>query len=225
MRRLLAAVLLFVAATAHGGTAVARLRDLLADSSDLLKAGKYEEALKIDDTVIREMGEYYVSGDATTQFFCIAVVHKALAYAGMGKEDDALWYWDTAISLYPAFLHSDMSMYGKAGEFLKRYPPSAEKTQVRAGAKMTPVEVIKQTEPKFPNRSLTASVEGPVEIEVVVGKDGKAHRPRIIDAMGAPIVAYQTVEAMRSWEFRPATADGQPIDSRWRLVMNYKILR
>src|SRR5262249_53518564 len=81
-------IALTVVVSAHASS----LFDKLGESSDLLKAGKYAEALKLDDYVIHEMGEHYVSGDATTQFFCIAIVHKALACAGLGRREDALWY-------------------------------------------------------------------------------------------------------------------------------------
>src|SRR5437016_11832875 len=118
--------------------------------------------MKLDDTVIREMGEYYVSGDATTQLFSIAIVHKALAYAGLGKEDDALWYWYAAASLYPAIARSDMSAYGAAGKFLAAHPPRPIEVRVPAGAKIVPPSILKKAEPKYPNQSLITEVQGPV---------------------------------------------------------------
>jgi TonB family protein len=218
VKRWLALTLVILASTA-----VEKLNDKLAQSSDLLKAHKYAEALKLDEIVIREMGEYYVSGDATTRFFTIAVVHKAIACAGLGHTSDALWYWHIAVSLYPAVLRSDMSEYGEAGEFLKQHPPSEQDGLVKVGAQVIPPSVKKKVDPKFPNQTLTQRVEGPITVEVVVGKDGRLRSPRIIDTMGAPMLAYATAEALRQWEFTPATADGQLVDSRYRLTMNYKV--
>jgi TonB family protein len=218
-----ALLLLLLAATLNASTAVEKLNEKLAESSDLLKAGKYADALKLDDVVIREMGEYYVSGDATTRFFTIAVVHKALALSGLGKQDDALWYWHLAVSLYPAMLGSDMADYGKAGEFLKQNPPGELRVMVPRGAKITPPSITKQTEPKFPSQTLNAQVEGPIVIDVVIGKDGKPRSPKVIDTLGAPMLAYATAEAVRQWEFSPALAGDQPVESRYRVTIRYKV--
>ena len=103
----LAAVLLLLAVAASAHASAVELYDKLGQSTDLLKTGKYAEALNLDDLVIREMLEHYVSGDATTRVFCIAIVHKALACAGLGRQEDALWYWNMAASLYPAIRNSD----------------------------------------------------------------------------------------------------------------------
>ena len=95
-------------------TAVRWQRDM-AESSDLLKRGEYASALKIADRTIREMLDNLGTGDAATQAFGIVVSHKALALAGLGQKEDALWYWHSVISLYPAFAKSDVSPFGEAG--------------------------------------------------------------------------------------------------------------
>lgn len=223
MKRLFVVVLMFVAANAIGSTA-AKLMDMVGDSSDLLKAGKYAEAMKLDDTVLREMSEYYVSGDATTQLFAIAVVHKALAYAGMGKEDDALWYWYAAASLYPPIARSDMSAYGAAGTFLAAHPPRPVEVSVPRGPQIVAPKPVKTVKPRYPNQSLQSWVEGPIEVEVLVGRDGRPHMPRIIGEVSAPMIAFATLEALRQWQFSPATADGQPIAAPFRETWIYKVI-
>ena len=214
--------LFILAFAARGGTAVEKMRDMLGHSSDFLKAGRYAEALKLDETVLREMGEYYVSGTATTQFFTIAVVHKALALAGLGRNDDALWEWHTAISLYPAVERSDMSEYGAAGVFLTQHPP-APPDPISNGARVTPASVKKRVEPKFPSQSVNARVEGPIQIEVIIGRDGKPRAPRVIDTIGAPILGYATAEALREWRFEPATVDGTAVEQPMRITMQYRV--
>jgi len=224
MKRPILALLLLFAASAHAATVAERVAKMLGDSSDLLARGKYLEALTLDDKAIAAMMEYYVSGDATTQLFSIAVVHKALALAGLGREDDALWYWCAAASLYPAIARSDMSAYGAAGKFLAEHRPGLREVRVPKGAQIVPPAVASQVDPKYPNQSLNAWVQGPVVIEMIVGRDGRAHTPRIVGEIGAPMVAFATLEAVRQWRFTPATADGQPIDAPYRFTMNYKVI-
>lgn len=223
MKRL-AAVLVFAATTASAaGWTAKKMVDMLGDSADLLKSGKYAEAMKIDDKVIAEMEEYYVSGEATTQFFAIAVAHKAMAHAGLGHDDDALWYWYTATSLYPAIARSDMSEYGAAGKFLAAHPPGPIEARLPAGAQQA--KALKRVEPKYPNQSLLSGVEGPIVVRIVIGRDGRAHTPRLVGDVGAPMVAFVTLEAIRQWQFAPATVDGQPVDAPFEITMDYKVIK
>jgi TonB family protein len=219
VRRALAAVLMLFAFA--GATAVGKLAEQLGDSSDDLKAGKYAEALKLDDNVIREMGEYYVSGAATTQFFTIAVVHKALACAGLGRNDEALWYWHTAISLFPAVAKSDMSDYGAAGAFLREHTTRAVAPPQEA--ELNPPTIVKRIEPKWPSKTVNNHVEGTIVIEFVIDADGKPSNPRIVDDIGAPMLAYATAEAVHQWTFRPATVNGKPVATNMQLGVKYRV--
>ncbi|MFL6247249.1 MAG: hypothetical protein ACJ74H_14550 [Thermoanaerobaculia bacterium] len=94
-----------------------RWRAMINESSDKLKSADYAGSLKISEKVIREMIERLGPGEAATQAFGIVVSHKALALAGLGREEDALWYWHTVLTLYPPFAKSDLSGFGKAESF------------------------------------------------------------------------------------------------------------
>jgi len=123
--------------------------------------------------------------------------------------------WNAAVSLYPPIARSDMSAYGAAGTFLKEHPPAPIDVRVPEGARIVPPSAIKRVEPKYASRSLTSEVEGVAVFEFLVGRDGRAHTPRVVDDAGAPILAFAT----------PATADGQPVDAPFRLTMKHKVLR
>ena len=224
MKRWLAVLLLFVAANAPAASLAQKFVDMLADSGDFIKAGKYGQAMLLDDTVIEQMGEHYVSGDATAQLFSIAVAHKAMAYAGLGKDDDALWYWYTAVSIYPPIARSDVSGFGAAGKFLADHPPKPSDTRVPRDAQIVEAKILKKVEVKFPTRTLQTLVENPLVVEFLVGRDGRAHAPRIVGDVPAPFLAYATLEALHQWQFAPATADGQPVDMPVRMNFGYKVL-
>jgi hypothetical protein len=219
VKRLAAVLSLCIAASA-----AQKFVDMLADSGDFIKAGKYAEALKLDETVIAQMGEHYVSGDATAQLFAIAVAHKALALAGMGNEDEALWYWYAAASVYPAVARSDMSTFGAAGKFLSEHPPKPVEVRVPKDAQIVPATIVKKVETKYPTRTLQTLVESPVVVEFIVGRDGRAHAPRIVGDIPAPILAFASLEALHQFQFAPATANGQPIDAPFRMTFGYKVL-
>jgi len=135
-----------------------------------------------------------------------------------------LWNWYAAASIYPAVTRSDMSAFGAAGKLLAEHPPRPLHAQVPKGAKIVPATIVKKVETKYPTRSLETLVEWPVVVQFLIGKDGRAHAPRIVGDVPAPILAFATLEALRQWQFAPATADGQPIDAPFRMTFGYKVL-
>ena len=224
MKPLMFVLILFAAANAHAAWTAQKLADMLGDSGDYLKAAKYAEALKLDDTVIEQMGEHYVSGDAAAQVLAIAVVHKALALAGLGREEEAVWFWHSAISIYPAIARSDMSAFGAPGKFLAEHRQEPiDSDTVAEGAQIVPPKTVKRVEPKWPSASLRDAAAAVVVIDCVIGTDGRVHAPHITGDVPAPFLAYAALDALRQWRFTPATADGKPVSVQFDIRMNFKI--
>jgi TonB family protein len=199
-------------------------QDLLADSSVALKSGDYRRALKISNRVVSEMVEMLGPGDAATQAFGIALVHKALANAGAGNADDALWYWHTAINLYPGIAQTDLSAFGSAGQFLKDHPlPSVDGVARFGDSHVTPPKLLKRVAPEFPAGARAFGVSGVLIVEVVIDKSGHITSPRIRRALPAPTLSYAALEAVKRWRFEPATVNGEAVPVLFNLTVNYKL--
>lgn len=206
-------------------TAVRWNRDM-AESSELLKRGEYDRALKIADRTIREMLDRLGTGDAATQAFGIVISHKALALAGLGRKEEALWYWHTVISLYPAFAKSDVSAFGEAGAFLdaNRKPRKDDLFPSSSGEKhadVTAPVLQKQVTPRFPAGANYFGIKGKLIVSVVITREGKVTWPVILQALPAPTLSYAALEALRQWRFKPAMKDGRPCDAIFELTVNY----
>jgi len=92
----------------------------MAKTATLLEAKDYATALGLADRSISEMVEHLGPGDGATRWFCVMLVHKALALAGLGKKNDALWYWHEVLSMYSKFSETDLTSFGEAGAFSRR---------------------------------------------------------------------------------------------------------
>lgn len=196
------------------------------ESSDRLKSEDYAGSLSISEKVIREMIERLGPGEAATQAFGIVVSHKALALAGLGREEDALWYWHTVVTLYPAFLKSDLTPFGKAGEFLARHrePRTAKKTTLQSSAEdVQPPRVRKRIQPEFPTGARTFGQDGPLTVEVIITKEGTVTAPYVVKALPAPTLTYTALEALRKWRFDPARLKGEPVNVIFNLTINFKL--
>ena len=193
----------------------------MSESASHLKAQEYKRALKVTNRTIAEMVDRLGPGDASTELFGIVLTYKALAHAGLGETDEALWYWRIVLSLYPKVAENDMSTFGAAGDFLKQNldPPPAP--DMPDGDLEHP-KLVKRVKPKYPHGAHYFGTAGELVVEVVVTPEGKVRSPSIQKALPAPTLSYAALEALRRWRFEPATVGGTPIAFLFNLTINYK---
>jgi len=197
----------------------------MAKTATLLEAKDYATALRLADQSISEMVEHLGPGDGATKWFGVMLVHKALALTGLGNTNDALWYWHEVLSMYPKFSESDLSSFGEAGAFLKANitPPTAVPFTHDPAQSFTPPRPIRRVKPEFPRGAADFSIEGTLIVEVVLGKDGHAKSPRIVQALEAPTLSYAALEAVKRWEFEPAKVAGVPVEVLYDATIIYKV--
>jgi TonB family protein len=217
--RALAALLLMVGTA--GTLSAENWRSDVNDSAVALRAGSYANSLKIIDHALADMVDHLGAGGADDELLATALTHKALANAGLGKIDEALWYWNIAQEISPAAAKSDLSSFGAPGDFLKRHP--VKDAEITAGGKVTPAKVLKQVLPKFPAGASRYGIAGDLVVQIVVDKTGQPTLPRIVRALPAPTLSFVALEALRHWQFEPATSNGQPISIAFALTVHYKL--
>lgn len=225
-------VLFFIAVSAMAGNYDDEIRrewgEKIKQSSDALQHGDYKRSLRIADRLINEMEEMLGPGDSSAQVFGIVVTHKALANVGLGNQNDALWYWHTALSLFPRLQEADLSMFGEAGRFLKEHPPEppaglAETKPVTPQTQnVTAPRLLKRVDPRYPRGANEFDVGGILIVEVVIKKDGNVTTPRVRKALPAPTLSYAALEAIKQWRFEPGRIGGEPVDVLFNLTVNFK---
>ena len=217
-----------LAAGGHAETTAEKWVSDLAKSATLLQAGDHERSLKISERLLREMIDQLGRGDAAMRIFGGALTHKALALAGLGREEDALWHWHSVLTLDPAFEKSDLSSFGDAGAFLaaNRDPRKpwnlAEEGGQPLTAEFTAPKTLKQVMPKFPRGAQFFGVEGVLVVSVMITREGTVRAPVVRKALPAPTLSYVALEAIRQWRFQPATKNGTPIEVQFDLSVNFK---
>jgi len=187
-------------------------------SAIMLHKSDYDGSLKIADRVVSEMVQKLGTQD---ELFATALTHKAIANAGLGNVNDALWYWYIAQEISPAGAKTDLSEFGAPGEFLKRHPFSNAEMPVRGG--VTPARVVKQVLPKFPAGASRFGVAGDLVVQIIIDRNGRPTLPRIVRALPAPTLSFVALEALRHWQFEPGRSNGQPISMPFDLTVHYKL--
>lgn len=84
---------------------------------------------------------------------------------------------------------------------------------------LEPMQVIKTVPPMYPAIAKMRRLSGQVMVEFTVGKDGKAHNPKLLSGQAA--FRDAAFEAVRQWTFRPAKLDGKPIDQTTQVKMDF----
>ena len=206
--------------TASAGTS-GNWQTEINQSAATLHSGNYANSLKAADQILAAMVERLGAGGADDTMLATALTHKALANAGLGKINEALWYWYIAQEISPAIARTDLSTFGAPGEFLKRHP-FADSDASPTG-RVTPARVVKQVMPKFPLGASRFGVGGDLVVQVVIDKNGQPTLPRIVHALPAPTLSYVALEALKHWQFEPARQNGEAVPIVFDLTVHYKL--
>jgi TonB family protein len=196
----------------------------IGESSKALTAREYAKALKIDEKLIDDMLNSLGPGEDETKWFAVVVAHKALALAGLGREDQAIWYWHVALNIHPAVAGADMTVFGPPAEFLLKHPLEQPSVPYSKSETMTPPKLVRRVEPYYPYAARLARVTGIVIFQCMIDKQGNV-RDVVIKRPLPGTMCYAAMEALREWKFTPATADGKPVDVLYNVTFNFKLIR
>jgi len=226
MRRLafpLAALLLLVTPLAAQYPLAREWNDKMTRSTKALRAGDYERALKISKSVADDMVDTLGPGDDATFVFGVVLTHRALALAGLGRHEEALWYWHIVLSLYPGFGSSDVGSFGEPGAFLSAnpLPPKPPDRDFDPAGFVYPKEISRKT-PKFPEGARWFRITGTLVVDVMITENGTVSSPRVVTPLPAPTLSYAALEAIRKWRYEPGTRDGTPVPVPLTVKVTFK---
>lgn len=229
MRNTRVLVLLLLAACVTIKPTPQQWLDQLAESGESIKRGEHARSLEIAERVLYDMIHLLGAGDEESAILGLALTHKALALAGLARNEDALWYWQSTIGLYPQFAKSDLSMFGDAGAFLARHRefPRRPADAVFVAHDTEPPEgvtppKIRLVAPRYPPGAIAFLSHGKIGIEFVVTKDGVIRDPRVLEKQTHPALTYVALDAMRRWRAKPGMKDGVPVDTIYYIDFLYR---
>lgn len=159
-------------------------------------------------------------------------VLRAVAAAEQGLDQEALWHWQIGGQLFPEIAGSDLSVFGDAGQFLLDHSLDSKEESVGDEGESTVSSQeakpsdrgikrprkIKAPRPRFPSGKST-----PVNIVLAskIDTDGVVTQPQIVKATGDFAGVCAGLEAIRQWRFKPARANGVPIEVAYMLTANF----
>jgi protein TonB len=93
--------------------------------------------------------------------------------------------------------------------------------RIRKGGDVSAAKLIYQPKPEYPQLARMARIEGAVELEAVIGKDGTIEELKVLK--GHPLLVNAALEAVRQWRYQPTLLNGEPIEVVTEIKVNFKL--
>jgi protein TonB len=81
--------------------------------------------------------------------------------------------------------------------------------------------LLKKVAPDYPAQARQLRIEGMVQLEATVAKDGSVKDVKVTG--GHPILARAAVEAVKQWKYRPYLLNGSPVEIETQISVNFKL--
>jgi TonB family protein len=195
-------------------------KGLLNQTDRDLRAERYAEARKTSIKLINSMMDNLNHGNRAMYTLALTVAYRAVAEAGLQKYDEADWYWHVARSLYPNF---NLEPYGEAGAWLKAHSEEKVETTGASPPEIRQPVCLSRRDPKYPLGAVVGSIAEPIIVKVVIDKDGAVRHPRLVNTTAAPTLVYAATEAVKKWQFQPASVDGKACPMDFELTVNFQM--
>ena len=123
------------------------------------------------------------------------------------------------------------------GKEVFRMPPAAQgdsasenESGVERAAEVEPAgtaadiaegSVLHRVEPEYPEAARQQQMQGPVVLDVRIGRDGSVQDINVVS--GQRVLADAAIAAVKQWRFKPRVLKGQPVEMQTRVTLNFKM--
>ncbi len=99
-------------------------------------------------------------------------------------------------------------------------PAPAVPDPVRVDAQL---DARSQLQPAYPAAEQRAEREGSVTVRLLIGADGRVKAVGEVRAASDAFFRATEQQALRHWRFKPATVDGEPVESRKTMTVHFRL--
>lgn len=155
-------------------------------------------------------------------------VGDVLRFQDMAETSNAVHAFDEHLTL--SFRHPSPSeiavVIGAPGNTPPPPPPptgmpALPPSQIRVGANVESANLLKQVQPVYPPLAKAARVQGTVVFDAVIAKDGTVSNLTVVS--GPPLLQVAAMQAARQWQYKPTLLNGQPVEVRTTISMNFAL--
>ena len=94
---------------------------------------------------------------------------------------------------------------------------------VRIGGQVMMAKLVHQVTPVYPPLARQTRVAGTVQLQAVIGRDGRIQDLQV--RSGHPLLIAAAVEAVRQWVYQPTTLNGNPVEVLTTINVTFTLSR
>jgi TonB family protein len=142
--------------------------------------------------------------------------HPLLVQAALSAVKDWV-YKPTTINGEPVEVRTEISV-----NFTLAPSESAEMPKrIQVDGNAQAANLITQVRPNYPPEAKQAGIQGTVQLQAVLGKDGKVQDIKVLS--GEPVLAAAALDAVRQWVYRPTLLNGEPVEVKTTIDVNFTL--
>lgn len=103
-------------------------------------------------------------------------------------------------------------------------PEGSEAKPIRVKGTVAESNLTTKVQPIYPVQAKTDRVQGTVELEITVTKDGVPAELRVVRSPSDEL-SESALEAVRQWRYRPTLLNGSPVEIISTVIVNYTLSR
>jgi periplasmic protein TonB len=100
-------------------------------------------------------------------------------------------------------------------------PPMPVARQPRISAMMEGY-LIQKLAPVYPQLARAARIQGTVELQAVISKEGRIEKLQVLH--GHPMLVKAALDAVQQWRYRPYILNGEPVEVETHITVNFSLL-
>jgi protein TonB len=81
--------------------------------------------------------------------------------------------------------------------------------------------LIKRVQPKYPQNALSMHLQGEVQLDAMIDKEGNVKNVKVLK--GDAVLSHAAIDAVRQWRYKPYYLDGVPVDIQTQITVNFKL--
>ncbi len=94
--------------------------------------------------------------------------------------------------------------------------------KIRVGGRVAESNLVRKVQPVYPPAAKAAGIQGTVQLEVTISKDGVPTEIRVVSSPDDDLSA-SALEAVRQWRYRPTLLNGNPVGIVTLVIVNYTL--
>jgi protein TonB len=115
----------------------------------------------------------------------------------------------------------DKALASIVGTTVNRVAPPSTAGELKVSQGVTQGLLIKKVSPNYPQQALQMRIQGSVQLQASISKEGKISNVKTLG--GDAILARAASDAVKQWKYKPYTLNGEPVEIQTEITVIFRL--